>query len=58
MCAFRTGLVRHWRQVLRRRSQKAKRGYGHMKHLVRLYMPTARTVHPFASVRFDAMHPR
>ena len=58
LCAFRSGLVRHWRQVLSRRSQKVKLSWARMKRLIRCYIPTARLAHPFPSVRFDAMHPR
>ncbi len=58
LCAFRSGVVRHWRQVLSRRSQKAKLRWTRMTQLIRCYIPTARLMHPFPSVRFDAMHPR
>ena len=58
LCTFRSSVVRHWRQVLGRRSQKAKQRWARMTQLVRCYLPTARVVHPFPSVRFDAMHPR
>ena len=55
LCAFRSGVVRHWRQVLSRRSQKAKLSWARMRHLIRCHIPTARLVHPFPSVRFDAI---
>lgn len=58
LCAFRSGVVRQWRSVLARRSQKARLRWARMTQLVRCYIPTARLVHPFPSVRFDAMHPR
>lgn len=58
LCAFRSGVVRHWRQVLRRRGQKARLTWARMTQLIRCFIPTARLVHPFPSVRFDAMHPR
>lgn len=58
LCAFRSGVARHWRQVLRRRGQKARPNWARMTKLIRCYIPTARLVHPFPSVRFDAMHPR
>ncbi|MDA1315947.1 MAG: group II intron reverse transcriptase/maturase [Acidobacteria bacterium] len=58
LCAFRSGAARHWRQVLRRRGQKARLNWARMTQLIRCYIPTARLVHPYPSVRFDAMHPR
>jgi hypothetical protein len=58
LCAFRSGVVRPWRGMLARRSQKARLRWARMRQLIRCYIPTARLVHPFPSVRFDAMHPR
>lgn len=56
--AFRTSVVRYWRHAIKRRSQKAELDWRKMSALVRRYLPTVRVVHPFPSVRFDAMHPR
>jgi len=56
--SFRSGVIRHWRHALQRRSQKAKPRWRKVAALVRRYIPTVRAVHPFPSVRFDAMHPR
>jgi len=56
--AFRSSVVRYWRHVIKRRSQKAKPDWRRMTALVRRYIPTVRVAHPFPSVRFDAMHPR
>jgi hypothetical protein len=58
LCAFRSGVVKLWRSVLARRSQKAKLIWTRMGQLTRCYIPTVRLMHPFPSVRFDAMHPR
>lgn len=58
LCAFRSNVVRHWRGALARRSQKARLSWTRMRELIRCYIPTVHLVHPFPSVRFDAMHPR
>lgn len=58
LCAFRSAVVRHWRRTLRRRSQVAQMQWRRMQRLIRSYIPTVRTLHPFPTVRFDAMHPR
>ena len=55
---FRWRIGRYWRHVLRRRSQS---GRFTLKRLTRLYdrwLLHPRLVHPYPSVRFDAMHPR
>ncbi len=58
LCAFRSGVVWHWRQVFSRRKQKARLRWTRMTQLIRCYIPTARLMQPFPSVRFDARHPR
>jgi group II intron reverse transcriptase/maturase len=58
LCAFRSGVIRQWRGMLARRSQKARLRWARMTQLIRCHIPTARLVHPFPNVRFDAMHPR
>jgi len=58
LCAFRSGVARLWRGVLARRSHKAKQTWARMTQLIRCYIPTVRLLHPFPSVRFDAIHPR
>jgi len=58
LCTFRSAIVRSWRRALMRRSQVAKMQWRRMRRLIREYIPTARTLHPYPSFRFDAMHPR
>ena len=58
LCTFRSALARHWRRVLARRSQVAKMQWRRMRRLIQKYIPTARNLHPYPSIRFDAMHPR
>lgn len=52
--AFRTQVIRHWRNTLRRRSQRSRITWTRMNRLVRRWLPPARAVHPYPNVRFDA----
>jgi len=54
---FRYRLVRLWRQVLRRRSQRRLRPHRYYSIIAR-WAPYPRILHPYPNVRFDAMHPR
>ncbi|HEY7616580.1 MAG TPA: group II intron reverse transcriptase/maturase [Terriglobales bacterium] len=55
---FRERLIRLWRHVLRRRSQKRRLAWDRMgKHFDR-WLPHPCLLHPFPHVRFDATHPR
>jgi RNA-directed DNA polymerase len=55
---FRQRLIRLWRHVIRRRSQKRRPNWDHLaKHFDR-WLPRPRILHPFPQVRFDATHPR
>jgi RNA-directed DNA polymerase len=55
---FRRRVIRLWRRPLCLRSQKARLPWPRLKPLIRRWIPTQRILHPFSSVRFDAMHPR
>jgi RNA-directed DNA polymerase len=55
---FRRRVIRLWRRQLRLRSQKARLNWQRLRPLIRRWIPTQRILHPFPSVRFDAMHPR
>jgi RNA-directed DNA polymerase len=52
--AFRNQAMRHWFKALRRRSQRTRLTWKRMYRLATRWLPPARVVHPFPSVRFDA----
>jgi group II intron reverse transcriptase/maturase len=57
--AFRTQVMRGWRYALRRRSQKTQNlNWKRFKRLVRTWLPTARTIHPYPSQRLCVTNPR
>jgi RNA-directed DNA polymerase len=58
LAAFRDGVIRHWRHVLRRRSQRDRLTWERMVKLVRKWIPSVRIQHPYPSQRYDATHPR
>ena len=49
-------VTRHWYTVLRRRSQRGRRGWtwARMQRLARLHLPRPRIVHPYPDQRFRA----
>ena len=55
---FRTQVIRSWLRALRRRSQKHRMNWQRFARLIDLWIPKARTLHPYPSVRFCAKHPR
>jgi group II intron reverse transcriptase/maturase len=57
---FYTQISRMWLWAIRRRSQKAKSHWTweRFQRLLSQWLPRPRLVHPFPSVRFDAMHSR
>jgi group II intron reverse transcriptase/maturase len=55
---FRLRIGRYWRHVLRRRSQRRRFTMERMTRLFRRWLIPPRLVHPYPSIRFDAMHPR
>jgi RNA-directed DNA polymerase len=51
--AFRYRVMRHWRQVLRHRSQKGRITWERTRRLADRWLARARILHPWPSVRFD-----
>jgi RNA-directed DNA polymerase len=52
---FRTQVTRHWLRALRRRSQRGRTlTWAKMNEYVNRWLPPARILHPFPSVRFAA----
>jgi RNA-directed DNA polymerase len=47
-----------WRKALIRRSQRHRVNWVRMHRLAKRWLPEPRILHPYPSVRFDAMHPR
>jgi RNA-directed DNA polymerase len=58
LLAFRDAVVRYWRRTLCRRSQTGRVTWERTDRLVRQWIPSVRILHPYSSVRFDAIHPR
>ena len=52
--AFGTEAARHWYRALRRRSQRTRLNWERMDRLATRWLPLARIMHPWPSVRFDA----
>jgi group II intron reverse transcriptase/maturase len=52
--AFRTQAARHWHRALRRRSQRTRLNWERMDRLATRWLPQAKIMHPWPSVRFDA----
>ncbi len=52
--AFRDQVTRHWHRALRRRSQRTRLNWERMDRLADRWLPPARIMHPWPSVRFDA----
>jgi hypothetical protein len=55
---FRERVGRYWRHVLERRSQRGRLRAERVTRLFERWLPHPRLVHPYPSVRFDAIHPR
>jgi group II intron reverse transcriptase/maturase len=55
---FRERLIRQWRHVLRRRSQKRRPNWDRLSRHFDRWLPHPHILHPFPQVRFDARHPR
>jgi RNA-directed DNA polymerase len=56
--SFRYRLVRFWRTMLSHRSQRHHLNWARMQCLADKWLPKPRVLHPYPSVRFDAIHPR
>jgi RNA-directed DNA polymerase len=55
---FRFRVTQMWRKALIRRSQRGRVNWVRMQRLAKRWLPEPRVLHPYPSVRFDAMHPR
>ena len=55
---FRHRLLRLWRHVIRRRSQKRRPNWDRLGKYFDRWLPRPTILHPFPQVRFDAQHPR
>ena len=51
--AFRQEVTRYWFEALRRRSQRTRITWNRMRLYEKRWLPPARTMHPFPSVRFN-----
>jgi RNA-directed DNA polymerase len=56
--SFRDEVIRIWRRVLRRRSQRDHTTWSGMFALAGRYLPKPRTLHPWPTQRFVVTHPR
>ena len=54
VAAFRQQVTRHWLKTLRRRSQKNRITWQRMRRIETRWLPSARVMHPYPNVRFDA----
>ena len=52
--AFRDQAIRHWFKALRRRSQRHRLGWTRMDRLAVRWLPPARIMQPWPSIRFNA----
>jgi RNA-directed DNA polymerase len=50
---FRSGVIRHWRHALRRRSQRSRITWQRMQRLTERWIPSVRIMHPWPDTRFD-----
>lgn len=55
---FRFRVTQMWRKTLIRRSQRHCLNWVRMQRLAKRWLPEPCVLHPYPSVRFDAMHPR
>lgn len=55
---FHKQAMRHWYNVLRRRSQRTRVTWARIYRWTRKWLPTPRVLHPYPDQRFDAKHPR
>jgi RNA-directed DNA polymerase len=58
LSVFRHRVTVLWQRTLRRRSQKDRTSWDRMAGLVDDWLPKARILHPWPSVRFAVRHPR
>ena len=55
---FRAQVIWQWRRALGRRSQRRRMTWAGFMKLVNRWIPSAKILHPYPNVRFDAKHPR
>ena len=55
---FRTQVQRSWLRALRRRSQRHRMAWSRFSRYCEKWLPHARVLHPYPSVRFYAKYPR
>ena len=53
VASFRTQLARNWHRSLLRRSQRSRLDWSRMGRLIKRWLPSARTIHPWPQQRFD-----
>ena len=58
MSAFRYHVTDLWRRTLRRRSQKDALTWERITQIAAHWLPSPRTLHPWADQRFAVNHPR
>ena len=58
MAEFRTQVIRLWYRALKRRSQRSRITWERFGKLADMWIPRARILQPYPSVRFYAMHPK
>ena len=56
--SFHHDICRAWRRMLQRRSQRHNLSWARFNILVKRYLPSPRTIHPYPEARFRATHPR
>jgi RNA-directed DNA polymerase len=55
---FRDRLCMLWRSILGRRSQRSRPSWDRIRPTFNRWIPRPRALHPYPSIRFDAIHPR
>ncbi len=58
LSAFRYHVTELWRRTLRRRGQRDRSTWQRMERLEATYLPAARILHPWPTIRFAVNHPR
>ena len=58
LSTFRHRVGQLWRSTLRHRGQRPNVSWERLGPLFARWLPTARVLHPYPSIRFDATHPR
>ena len=58
LSAFRFHVERLWRSLLRRRSQKDRTTWEHLRGIADRWLPRPRILHPWPDARFAVTHPR